>query len=182
MPIVPLLPIFHRLDREHFDSSLTFQSQPHLAVRWSDGRLRKTAGFYRHIPKFLEPDEYEIVLSRPLLELLPQSAIESTLCHEMIHAWIHLVLKQKESHGPLFKAKMASINSSQSKFQVSLRHKFPVPQKPPRWWAVCPLCGLKSAYFRKVRGAACRQCCQNFYGGNWHSSCLLIYEPALKKS
>jgi len=181
MPLVPLLPIFHRLNREHFEGSLVVQSQPVLAVRWSDGRLRKTAGFYRHIPKFLAPGKYEIVLSRPLLELLPQSALESTLCHEMIHAWIDLVLKLKESHGPHFKAKMAAINSSQSIFQVTVRHKFPVPRDYPRWWAICPKCGLRSAYFRKVQGAACKQCCQSFHGGTWHSSCLLIYEPAKRE-
>ena len=62
----------------------------------------------------------EIVLSRPLLENLPTSAIESTLCHEMIHAWIDLILKIHEGHGPNFKARRAIINSSAVFYNSSL--------------------------------------------------------------
>ena len=51
MPLVPLLPIFHRFNREYFDFALTERDLPILSVRWSDGRLTRTAGFYRHGPK-----------------------------------------------------------------------------------------------------------------------------------
>ena len=104
MPLVPLLPLFHRFNREYFNGALAIGSQPLLSVRWSDGRLRKTAGFYRRGLRVDGRNGCEIVLSRPLLELLPQTATESTLCHEMIHAWIDLVLQVKESHGPNFHA------------------------------------------------------------------------------
>ncbi len=181
MPLVPLLPIFHLLNRKHFDGQLTVGSRSLVAVRWSDGRLRKTAGFYRRGPGIAERQGSEIVLSKPLLEHLPEVATESTLCHEMIHAWIDLVLGLKESHGPNFHARMNFINSSQDRFVVSVRHKFPVPVNGPRWWAVCPSCGGRFPYQRLVRGAACRQCCNNHHGGNWHASCLLEYEPAALK-
>ncbi|WP_320666744.1 SprT family zinc-dependent metalloprotease [Prochlorococcus sp. MIT 1307] len=178
MPLVPLLPLFHYFNREHFEEALTLGSKPMVSVRWSDGRLRKTAGFYRRTQKISDRYRSEIVLSRPLLENLPQSATESTLCHEMIHAWIDLVLGVSESHGPNFHARMDAINSTQKRFHVSVRHKFPVPVDVPKWWAVCPSCSNRFPYKRLLRGAACKQCCNTYHGGNWHPSCLLSYEPA----
>lgn len=157
------------------------ESKPIVAVRWSDGRLRKTAGFYRRGPRISGRFGAEIVLSRPLLEHLPQTAIESTLCHEMIHAWIDLVLKVQEGHGPHFYERMAAINIAQNRFQVSVRHKFPVPQALPKWWAVCSRCGARSPYMRRLKGAACRKCCEIHHGGNWHASCLLVYESVVKE-
>ncbi len=177
MPLVPLLPIFHCFNREYFDCALTDGSKPLVAVRWSDGRLRKTAGLYRRGPTVIGEQGAEIVLSRPLLELLPLSAIESTLCHEMIHAWIDLVLRLEEGHGPNFHARMAAINAAQSKFQINVRHKFPVPTKLPKWWAICPGCGLRFPYKRIVAGAACRQCCNIHHGGRWHANFELIFQP-----
>ena len=104
MPLEPLLPLFHRLNREHFGGALVQGSQPLLAVRWSDGRMRRTAGMYRRGPGVAPPLGREIVLSRPLLDPLPRTALESTLCHEMIHAWVDLVLGVRESHGHDFPA------------------------------------------------------------------------------
>ena len=182
MPLVPLLPLFHYFNREYFDEALTIGSKPIVSVRWSDGRLRRTAGFYRRRQRFHGSDTSEIVLSRPLLENLPQIAIETTLCHEMIHAWVDLVLCIREGHGSNFHARMAAINAVQDRFQISVFHKFPVPADLPKWWALCPSCGLRSPYKRLVRGAACRQCCNTYHGGSWHASCLLSYEPASKEA
>ena len=109
MPLLPLLPIFHRLNREHFDGSLARDGQPLSSVRWSDARMSRTAGLYRRGPGIGEGRGSEIVLSKPLLEPLPQEATESTLCHEMIHAWVDLVLRKRESHGPRFRARMEAI-------------------------------------------------------------------------
>ncbi len=176
MPLLPLLPIFHRMNREFFDGSLVLANKPLLDLKWSDRRLRKTAGFYRHISFRSGHQQSEIVLSRPVLESLPKTALESTLCHEMIHAWVDLVLGVKEVHGPNFRAHMLWINQTQTDFQVSLRHHFPVPPTIQKWWAVCLRCGHRSPYERKVRGAACRKCCNLHFGGKWHSSCLLTYE------
>ena len=100
----------------------------------------------------------------------------------MIHAWVDLVLRRRESHGPHFRAFMAEINAQQDRFQVSVRHRFPVPAKPPRWWAVCPQCHQRSPYKRRVRNAACRRCCEQHHGGHWHASCVLVYEAAERSS
>ncbi|MEB3166171.1 MAG: SprT family zinc-dependent metalloprotease [Cyanobacteriota bacterium] len=176
MPLEPLLPLFHRLNREHFEGSLAPEGRPLVDLRWSDGRLTRTAGLYRRGHR---PDGgrlCEIVLSRPLLEPLPLEATLSTLCHEMIHAWIDRVLEAREVHGPRFRARMAAINASQSVFRVELRHRFPLPVEAARWLARCPRCGHEAPYQRRRRGLACRRCCERFHGGRWDASCLLVFE------
>ena len=179
MPLEPLLPLFHRLNREHFEGSLLReQGSPLVAVRWSDGRLTRTAGLYRSGRRPDGSDLCEIVLSRPLLEPLPRQATLSTLCHEMIHCWVDRVLRVREVHGPRFRAHMAHINASQQEFEVSVRHRFPVPQRPAAWIAHCPRCGLRSPYRRRREGLACRACCERLHGGRWHADCLLQFERA----
>ena len=182
MTLVPLLPIFHRLNREYFDGLLVNALEPIVSVRWSDGRLTNTAGFYRRGPGIIGGKISEIVLSRPVLANLPLSAVESTLCHEMIHAWIDLVLGLKESHGFNFHKRMNEINASQQIFRITISHSFPVPIASPRWLAVCPKCGLSSAYKRRVSGIACKSCCDSHYGGNWNKNCLLTFQPFLKEA
>ena len=179
MPLEPLLPLFHRLNRQHFDGALVQgDGRPLAELRWSDGRLTRTAGLYRSGRRCDGRVLCEIVLSRPLLEPLPQQATLSTLCHEMIHAWVDQVLGQREAHGPHFRACMARITLSQGEFEVSLRHRYPVPQQPARWMARCSCCGLRAPYRRRREGLACRVCCERFHGGRWHASCLLVFEPA----
>ena len=178
MPLIPLLPLFHNLNKEHFEGALSIGTKPLVSVRWSDGRLRKTAGFYRRGPKVLASQGAEIVLSRPVLLHLPKSAIESTLCHEMIHAWIDLVLGIQEGHGFNFYKRMKAINLSQNNFQISVRHTFPVKQLPPKWIAKCPSCGLSFFYRKRLEGVACRKCCQNYFDGRWNARFLLTYEQA----
>jgi len=177
MSLIPLLPIFHRLNREYFNGLLAKDLKPLVSVRWSDGRLRNTAGFYRHGHQAGGKKVCEIVLSSPVLEHLPQSATESTLCHEMIHAWIDLVLKVSEGHGPNFHSRMNTINSLENHFQVTVRHHFPVAIKPPKWLGTCPSCGLSSPYKRRAKGVACKRCCDAFHSGKWHASCVLVYLP-----
>lgn len=177
VPLEPLLPLFHRLDREHFSGALTPAGRPLVAVRWSDGRLTRTAGLYRRGRRADGSDLCEIVLSRPLLEPLPRQATLSTLCHEMIHAWVDRVLAVREVHGPCFRARMEAINGAQSEFVVSVRHSFPVPREQARWIARCPRCDRTAPYRRRRRGLACRLCCERFHGGRWDASCVLVYEP-----
>jgi hypothetical protein len=177
LPLEPLLPLFHQLNREHFEGSLVRDNRPLVALRWSDGRLTRTAGLYRRWSSGAEVLRSEILLSRPLLDPLPRSATLSTLCHEMIHAWVDRVLGAREAHGPNFRARMALINSRQPGFEVSLRHRFPVPARRARWLARCPRCGLRSPYQRRREGLACRLCCERFHGGHWHADCLLVFEP-----
>ena len=179
MPLEPLLPLFHRLDREHFDGSLAVIAPPLLALRWSDGRMRRTAGLYRRGRDGAGGEFCDIVLSRPLLEALPREATLSTLCHEMIHAWVDRVLGLREVHGPHFRSRMAAINCAQAEFQVSVRHRYPLPADslgPPRWIARCPNCGISSPYRRRLRNLACRLCCERLHGGRWDASCLLQFE------
>ena len=47
MPVIPLLPLFHRFNTQYFENSLTVNNQPLVKVRWSDNRLKTTAGFYK---------------------------------------------------------------------------------------------------------------------------------------
>ena len=175
MPLEPLLPLFHRLDRQYFDASLAALINPPLLLRWSDGRLSRTAGFYR-----FGPGISEIVLSRVVLVPLPPEATLSTLCHEMIHAWVDRVVGVEEAHGPHFRARMAAINGAQADFKVSIRHRYPLPAstRAPRWLACCPNCGVSAPYRRRVQGLACRLCCDRLHGGRWHASCLLRFEQA----
>jgi len=181
VPIEPLLPLFHRLNREHFGGGVAPEGRPLVSVRWSDGRMRRSAGLYRFGRHADGRELSEIVLSRPLLEPLPREALLGTLCHEMIHAWTHRVLQVREVHGPHFRARMAAINAAQSDFTVSVRHRYPLPGEGAgataghRWLARCPRCGVSAPYRRRVKGLACRACCQLHHGGRWDSSCLLEF-------
>jgi hypothetical protein len=177
MPLEPLPPLFHRLNREHFDGQLAIGGRPLVDLRWSDGRLTRTAGLYRRGRLADGADLCEIVLSRPLLEPLPRQATLGTLCHEMIHAWVDRVLGVQEVHGPHFRARMERINRSQDAFQVSLRHRYPLPLNASRWIAHCPRCGHRVPYQRRRQGLACRLCCERLHGGRWDASCLLVFEP-----
>jgi len=177
MSLIPVLPLFLKLNRKYFQNSLVEEGVPRVSVRWSDGRMRTTAGIYRRKTNFFGQKTSEIILSKPVLENLPEKALMSTLCHEMIHAWIDLILKVEEGHGPNFYQRMAEINASQADFQVTVRHSFPVSKKIPKWLAICPSCKKSFRYRRIVKGAACRSCCNNFFGGRWDEKCLLKYQP-----
>ena len=177
MSLIPVLPLFLELNRQYFQNSLFENGVPRVSVRWSDGRMRTTAGIYRSKTNFLGIKASEIILSKPVLENLPQKALKSTLCHEMIHAWIDLVLNIEEAHGPNFQKRMAEINSAQTDFHVTVRHSFPVSKRIPKWVATCPLCKRSFSYRRIVKGAACRSCCDIYFGGRWDQKCVLEFEP-----
>ncbi len=177
MSLIPVLPLFLKLNRQYFQNSLFENGVPRVSVRWSDGRMRSTAGIYRRKTNFFGVKTSEIILSKPILEKLPQKALISTLCHEMIHAWIDLVLQVEEGHGSNFHKRMAEINSSQTDFQVTVRHSFPISKKIPKWVATCPSCKRSFPYQRMVKAAACRSCCNTYFEGRWDQKCLLIYEP-----
>ena len=140
MSLIPVLPLFLELNRKFFQNSLFEKGVPKVSVRWSDNRMRTTAGIYRSKTNCFGVKASEIILSRPVLENLPQKALTSTLCHEMIHAWIDLDLKVEEAHGPNFHKRMAEINSAQIDFQVTVRHSFPISKRIPKWVATCPSC------------------------------------------
>tara|TARA_Y100001968_G_scaffold107225_1_gene96986 strand:+ start:4586 stop:5134 length:549 start_codon:yes stop_codon:yes gene_type:complete len=177
MSLIPVLPLFFKLNRQYFQDSLIEKGFSRVSVRWSDGRMRTTAGVYRRKTNFVGVKTSEIILSKPVLENLPKKALMSTLCHEMIHAWIDLVLKVEEVHGTNFYKRMEEINASQTDFKVTVRHSFPLSQKIPKWIATCPSCKKKFRYKRLVTGAACRSCCNNYFDGRWNEKCVLTYHP-----
>ncbi len=65
-----------------------------MKLRCSDNRLKTTAGFYKR-KRINGVLDSEIILSKPILSKLSTREINSTLCHEMIHAWVDIILKKK---------------------------------------------------------------------------------------
>jgi len=175
MSVKPLLPLFHKFNKLYFDNSLVIDFEPIVKVRWSDNRLKTTAGFYKRSK--LNGNIYsEIVLSKPILESLPLRDIQSTLCHEMIHAWIDRILKINEIHGVNFVNKMNEINIRQNSFEITIRHTFPVIRKEFKYKGYCLNCGLTYLYRRRMRNVACKSCCNLFFNGNWNEKCLIVFE------
>ena len=123
MSVIPLLPLFHRFNKQFFDNSLTVNQQPLVKVRWSDNRLKTTAGFYKR-KRINGVLDSEIILSKPILSKLSNREIYSTLCHEMIHAWVDRILKKDEIHGPNFLNKMNQINAKENNFLFYLFDSF----------------------------------------------------------
>ena len=175
MSVIPLLPIFHKFNRLFFEDSLTVGEQPIVKVRWSDNRLKTTAGFYKR--KTVDGlVSSEIVLSKPILALLSENQIQSTLCHEMIHAWIDMILKINEIHGPNFVRKMNEINKKQADFEISIRHNFPVFRNQLDCRGICINCGEIYFYRKKMKNIACKKCCNLFFNGVWDKRCLIIFK------
>ena len=72
MSLIPVLPLFLKLNRQYFQNSLFEKGVPRVSVRWSDGRMRTTAGIYRRKTNFLGVKSSEIILSRPVLVNFPK--------------------------------------------------------------------------------------------------------------
>ncbi|SVE38194.1 uncharacterized protein METZ01_LOCUS491048, partial [marine metagenome] len=89
--VIPLIPIFHNFNKLFFENTLTINQEPIVKIKWSDNRLRTTAGFYKRI-QTKGTIQSEIILSKPVLANSELQNIHSTLCHEMIHAWIDRIL------------------------------------------------------------------------------------------
>ena len=175
MSVIPLLPLFHKFNRLFFEGSLVNNNIPLVSLRWSDNRLKTTAGFYKRIKK--NGNIYsEIVLSKPILKYLSNKDIESTLCHEMIHAWVDRTLMVNESHGSNFLKKMNQINSTQNDFRISVRHNFPVTRNELKYQGICSHCGEKYLYRKRVRNIACKKCCNLFFNGLWNKKCLIVFD------
>ncbi len=175
MPLIPLLPLFHRLNKQYFENALTDNMEPLVKVRWSDNRLKTTAGFYKR-KKINGSIDAEIILSKPILRQLSISEINSTLCHEMIHAWIDIILKKNEIHGLNFLNKMREINEKEKNFQISVRHSFPVERRKLKYTGTCQNCGEKFIYRKRVKNIACKKCCNFFHNGLWNRNCLILFD------
>ena len=175
MPVIPLLPLFHRFNRQYFENSLSINHQPLVKLRWSDNRLKTTAGFYKR-KRINGVLDSEIILSKPILSKLSTREINSTLCHEMIHAWVDIILKIKEIHGPNFLNKMKEINEKEKDFQISVRHSFPVERRELKYLGTCQNCGEKFYYRKRIKNIACKKCCNSFHNGFWNKKCLILFD------
>ena len=175
MAVIPLLPLFHKFNTLHFNNSLVIDFEPIVKVRWSDNRLKTTAGFYKR-SKAKGYISSEIVLSKPILESLPVRDIQSTLCHEMIHAWIDRILKINEIHGINFVNKMNEINTQQDSFEITIRHNFPVLRNELKHQGICLNCGLTYIYRRRMKNIACKSCCNKYFNGIWNEKCLIVFK------
>ena len=118
----------------------------------------------------------EIILSKPILSKLSNSEINSTLCHEMIHAWVDRILKKNEIHGPNFLEKMNEINEKEKNFQISVRHSFPIERRELKYIGTCQNCGEKFFYRKRIKNIACKKCCVNFFNGSWNKKCLILFD------
>ena len=175
MSLIPLLPLFHSFNKQFFDNSLKVNQQPLVKLRWSDNRLKTTAGFYKR-KKINGLIDSEIVLSKPILCKLSNREIYSTLCHEMIHAWVDRILKKDEIHGPNFLNKMNQINEKENNFQISVRHTFPVERRECKYTGTCKNCGEKYMYLKRIKNIACKKCCKLFFNGSWNKNCLILFD------
>ena len=175
MTVIPLIPIFHKFNKLFFESSLTINHEPIVKLKWSDNRLKTTAGFYKRI-KINGTIQSEIILSKPVLANSELKNIYSTLCHEMIHAWVDRVLKINEIHGVNFTSKMENINRLQNNFTVTIKHDFPVVRKKIKYIGVCINCGSQYPYRKRMKNIACKKCCNLFYDGIWNKECLIVFD------
>lgn len=132
---------FARLNLAHFGGAL-----PAYRIRYNR-RLTAIAGRIRYRPPVIE-------LSAPLLQAHPGHA-ETTLLHEMIHAWLHL-LRLPTSHGRDFKRKMREVGLT------SIYHSMPTATKrrrAVRFRLICPRCGIQLTRARKpAYPVSCARC------------------------
>ena len=175
MSVIPLLPLFHRFNKQYFENSLSINQEPLIKVRWSDNRLKTTAGFYKR-KRINGITDSEIILSKPILSKLSTSEISSTLCHEMIHAWVDRILNKGEIHGPNFLNKMKEINEKENNFQISVRHSYPVERRELKFVGICQNCGEKFFYRKRIKNIACKKCCNLFFNGSWNKNCLIFFD------
>ena len=175
MAVIPLIPIFHKFNKLFFENSLTINQEPIVKLKWSDNRLKTTAGFYKRIN--IDGTIYsEIVLSKPVLANSELHNVQSTLCHEMIHAWVDRVLNKNEIHGFNFISKMEQINLQQDNFKITIKHDFPVLRKEFKYVGVCLNCGNQYLYRKRLKNIACKKCCNLFFNGLWNKKCLIVFD------
>ncbi len=175
MAVIPLIPIFHKFNKLFFENSLTINHEPIVKIKWSDNRLKTTAGFYKRI-NINGTIKSEIILSKPVLANSQLQNIHSTLCHEMIHAWVDRILNIHEIHGINFTSKMEQINLQQNDFKVTVKHNFPVLRKELKYVGFCKNCGNRYLYRKRMKNLACKKCCNLFYNGFWNKKCLIIFD------
>ena len=153
-----LIRLFTEWNLKHFDGEL-----PVPELRWN-GRLQTTAG--RFIPETHNPI---IEVAKYLLEEQnSETLVRDTLGHEMIHYW--LWIKQLPyGHNADFYQKME---------EIGVNRYNPVPRhRPFKHCYVCRKCDQKIWVRKRLKGAACADCCNQFTDGKYHVRFKLKLDP-----
>ncbi|XP_053613127.1 DNA-dependent metalloprotease dvc-1 [Plodia interpunctella] len=135
----------------HFDKLFFWTKLANRAVvRWSK-RMYSCAGICSYEGR---GGLCDIALSEPLLKLRPRKNLVETLLHEMIHAYLFITCQDRErdGHGPNFKAHMHRINRSAG-LNITIYHDFhdEVELYLTHWWRCNGPCQKKKPYFGVVR-------------------------------
>lgn len=163
MTKIDLERVFFDWNRKGFRSAL-----PKLTLRWNP-RLSTTAG--RFIPDRREP---VIEVAEYLLEEAnAETLIRDTIGHEMIHYWLWLKRKPY-GHGPEFYKKMNELGVSRYN---------PVPRhRPFKHCYSCEVCEQKIWVRKRLKGAACAACCNQYADGRYHAKYKLRLLPEAEVS
>ena len=131
---------------------------PPIPIVWSS-RLTASAGLFINKvgPRaaLLSPASFSehrlIRLSIPLLSDQPETEVQSTLAHEMIHQWQYDVRKHRPDHGEDFRRIMAVMNHAG--LQITVRHSLtPGVAALCRYTWQCVQCGrLYHRHRRTIR-------------------------------
>ncbi|XP_076463731.1 uncharacterized protein LOC143295930 [Babylonia areolata] len=136
----------------HFNDEYFWGKLAGVEVRWSP-RMTLCAGVCHYEGR---GGLCSIRLSVPLLKLRPRKDLVETLLHEMIHAFLFVVDKdrEREEHGPNFKKHMHRINKA-SGANITIYHSFhdEVDNYRQHWWRCNGPCQNRRPYFGWVKRA-----------------------------
>lgn len=160
MTRIDLEQVFFDWNRTGFRGAL-----PKPVIRWNP-RLSTTAG--RFIPDRRNP--VIEVASYLADETNAEELIRDTMGHEMIHYWLWLK-RRPYGHGAEFYKKMKELGVSRYN---------PVPRhRPFKHCYACDVCEQKIWVRKRLKGAACAACCNQYAEGRYHSKYKLrLVNPA----
>jgi len=151
MPLSAVQAMWHDLSCRFFEKRL-----PTIRIEWSS-RLTASAGLFvsqvgprsRWVSSaYRHGDARVIRLSAPLLRGQPESELQGTLAHEMIHQWEFDIRKCRPSHGHTFREMMARMN--EAGLGITIRHQLnKTVDALNRYAWECVRCGM--AYQRQRR-------------------------------
>ncbi len=129
---------------------------PAITIEWSS-RLTASAGLFvsqvgprsRWVSSVYRHGAARVIrLSAPLLRGQPESELQGTLAHEMIHQWEFDIRKRRPSHGPTFREMMDRMN--EAGLGITIRHQLnETVEALNRYAWQCVRCGM--AYHRQRR-------------------------------
>jgi predicted SprT family Zn-dependent metalloprotease len=143
-----LVRIFSEWNLKSFGGKL-----PVPQLRWN-GRLKTSAG--RFIP---DPDCVAIEIAEYLLdEPDAENLIRDTMGHEMIH---YLLWFQKKPYGHTAEFYKVMESIGVSRYNTVPKHR------PFKHCYVCESCDQKILVRKRLRGAACANCCNQYANGKY---------------